>query len=79
MGDLPLVRYYREKCLAFGPDDPMALYGLARVLCQLGEMQLAKENAKRSYQICVRGGTEIDRTVMEMIAKQWPEISEDQS
>jgi hypothetical protein len=75
MGDLGLVRRYREQCLAHDPDNPLTLLSLAEVLDRQGEDALAKEYAVKSYQLSVRRDTELDRAVVESISKQWPEIS----
>jgi hypothetical protein len=74
MGDLGLVRRYREQCLAHDPDNPLTLLSLAEVLDRQGEDALAKEYAVKSYQLSVRRDTELDRAVVESIFKQWPEI-----
>ena len=74
MGDLGLVRRYREQCLAHDPDHPLTLLSLAEVLDRQGEGALAREYALKSYQLSVRRGTELDRAVVESISKQWPEI-----
>jgi len=49
MGDLGLVRRYRELCLAHDPDNPLTLLSLAEVLDRQGEDTLAKEYAVKSY------------------------------
>ncbi len=75
IGDLGLVRRYREQCPAHDPDNPLTLLGLAEVMDRQGEKALAKDYAIRSYQLSAqRGTTELDRAVMESISKQWPEI-----
>jgi len=74
MGDLDLVRRYREQCLAHDPDNPLTLLSLAEVLDRQGEVALAKEYAIKSYQLSVQLDTELDRAVVESISKQWPEI-----
>ena len=74
MGDLVLVRRYREQCLTHDPDNPLMLLSLAEVLNRQGEEALAKEYARKSYQLSVRRDTELDRAVVESISKHWPEI-----
>lgn len=74
MGDLGLVRRYREQCLAHDPDNSLTLLSLAEVLGRQGDDALAKEYAAKSYQLSVRRDTELDRAVVESISKQWPEI-----
>jgi hypothetical protein len=74
MGDLSLVRRYREQCLAHDPDNPLTLLSLAEVLDRQGEGALAKEYAVKSYQFSVGRESELDRAIVESISKQWPEI-----
>jgi len=75
MGDLRLARRYREDCLSQDPNDPMALYGLARVLSRQGEIDLAKSYAAKAYDVCARRRTELDRVILESITKEWPGIA----
>jgi tetratricopeptide (TPR) repeat protein len=75
IGDLRRARQYREQCVAYGPDDPMALYGLAKVLLEQGERERAKEYAASAYRLCMQGGTELDRVVIDAIIKRWPELA----
>ena len=75
MGDLCLARRYREDCLSQDPNDPMALYGLARVLSRQGEADLAKSYAAKAYDVCARRRTELDQVILESIIKEWPGIA----
>jgi tetratricopeptide (TPR) repeat protein len=74
MGDLRLARRYREDCLSQDPDDPMALYGLAKVLSRQGEADLAKEYATKAYKLFMQRGTELDHAMLEGIMKHWPDL-----
>ena len=74
MGDLRLVRQYREQVLAHDPDNPLTLLSLADVLSRQGENDLAKHYAAKSYKLSVQRDSELDRAVVESIIKQWPNI-----
>lgn len=76
MNDLGLAQHYYELSLRYGPDNPTSLYGLASVLERLGQTELAKRYASQCYQVSLRGGTDIDRGRIELIARTWPEIGE---
>ena len=76
IGDLPQARQYNEQVLRYGPDNPMALYGLAKVLSEQGEIELARQYAVRCREAVARSGNEIHQGVLELIAKRWPEIVE---
>jgi tetratricopeptide (TPR) repeat protein len=73
-GDLRSARRYNEQALSYGPDSPMTIYGLAEVLLEQGEAELAREYAKKCYELSVRGGTELDRARIELIVRRWPEL-----
>jgi tetratricopeptide (TPR) repeat protein len=73
-GDLARAKFYNEQTLAYAPDNPMALYGMAKILSQQGEIELARQYASRCYEASLRGGTEIDRARVELLGKHWPEF-----
>jgi hypothetical protein len=73
-GDLPRVRHYYEQSLFYGPENPKALYGLARVLAEQGESELAKSYASRCYEAVLHSDDEMDRGLLDLIVKQWPEL-----
>jgi tetratricopeptide (TPR) repeat protein len=75
-GDIDLAKHYYEQSLAYSPENPLALYGLACVSLQLGEAQTAEQFAKRSYDAILRGDDEIVKAgLLDLIVKQWPEIA----
>jgi len=73
-GDLGRSKSYNERTLACAPENPMALYGMAKILSGQGEIELARQYASRCYQVSVRGGTETDRARVELLGKHWPEF-----
>jgi tetratricopeptide (TPR) repeat protein len=74
MGDLPLVRKYRERCLELDPENPLTLCSLAEVLHRLGVDDLAKKYAAKSYQLSMNRDTELDRAVIESLRQTWPDL-----
>jgi tetratricopeptide (TPR) repeat protein len=75
-GDLNLAKHYYEQALAYNPENPSALYGLACVSRQLGETQTAKQFAKRSYEAILRGADDIVKAgLLDLIVKPWPGIA----
>jgi hypothetical protein len=77
MGDLGLVREYRERCAADDPDNPLALCSLANVLHRLGEDDLGKQHALRSYRLSSRLDTEVHRALVESLLQMWPDLQRD--
>lgn len=73
-GDLTRAKSYNEQTLARAPENPMALYEMAKILSEQGEIERARKYASRRYQVSVRGGTEIDRARVELLGKHWPEF-----
>jgi Tfp pilus assembly protein PilF len=73
-GDLRLVKHYYEQSLAHNPENPRALYGLANVSLEQGETEQAKRYATKCYEAIRQSDDEIDRGLLELLAKQWPEL-----
>lgn len=74
-GDLQSSRHYSEQALSYGPDNPTALFGMARILLEQDEAELALKYATKCYEIRLRGGTELDLSRIELIMKLWPELN----
>lgn len=73
-GDLLSARLYSEQALTYGSDNPTALLGMATILLEQGEGEFAREYAAKCYDISLRGGTELDRSRIELIIRLWPEL-----
>jgi hypothetical protein len=76
VGNLLLVKHYYEYSLNFNPENAKALYGLARVSAEQGEPDLAKRYALRCREAIVRSTNEMDRRLLELIVKEWPELKD---
>jgi tetratricopeptide (TPR) repeat protein len=76
INDLPLVKRYNEEALRYVPDNPLALYGLAKVLAEQGESEQAKVYATKCVEAVARSGDEIHDAVLDLIAKRWPELTQ---
>ena len=75
-GNLSHAKRYYEQSLRSIPENPMALFGLARVALDQGDAITARQYAKRSYDATVSGDDEIaKRGLLDMIAKHWPDIA----
>jgi len=75
VGDVGQVKHYYEQSLIHSPDNPRALYGLAKIALEQGNADLAKEYAKRAYAATVQGDDEIAKHgLLDLIALHWPEI-----
>jgi Tfp pilus assembly protein PilF len=74
-GELDLAKHYYEQSLAHSPENPMALYGLAALALEVGDLELAKSYATRSYRATVHGDDEIAKIgLLDLILKQWPDV-----
>jgi tetratricopeptide (TPR) repeat protein len=60
------AKHYYEKSLEFNPENPVALYGLAEVALKQGDADLAKEYAKKSYDVMTR---------LYMAMTRWPKTA----
>lgn len=75
MGDLQLRKHYYEQSLAFDPNNPRALYGLAKVAREQGEPEIARQYAVRCHKAIVENEDEIIRQgLLELVVKNWPEV-----
>ena len=62
------------EALRHGPENPLALYGLAKVLAEQGEAEQAKLYATKCVEAIARSGDEIHEAVLDLIAKRWPDL-----
>lgn len=75
-GDLSRVRHYYQKSLAFSPENPRALAGLADITKEQGELELAREYAERSYKALMEGDDFLKDAQLETLLKKWPEVAQ---
>jgi Tfp pilus assembly protein PilF len=69
------VRQYYEKSLANDPENPRALYGIAKFYLERGERGLAESYATRCHEAIARSDDPTAcRSLQEMLSKRWPEL-----
>jgi hypothetical protein len=73
--DLLRAKHYNEQALVYGPDNPMALYGLAKVLSEQGEPELAKQYAIKCRHVVRHSSNNIYQGLLDLLDKRWPEIA----
>jgi len=77
LGDQQLVERYYEQSLAFVPENPAALYGLAETARERGELETARQYAARCYKAITQGDDEIMKEgLRDLVMKHWPEVAE---
>jgi ClpA/ClpB-like protein len=74
IGDLKTERHYCEECLAYTPEDPMALYHMADCLARQGETDEARRRAVDCRKAASLQGNEIGRAIVALIEKRFPEL-----
>ncbi len=78
-GDLRLVKQYCEKVLSQKGettfDWAMAHYRLADAMFRHGEIDTARQHAAKSYALVAHPTRDEDRGLLELLVKNWPEIS----
>ena len=79
LGDLSQVKHYYQKSLEFNPENPRALFGLADVAKEQGELELAKEYAARCYKALIEGDDFLRDSRLERLLKKWPEVARPKS
>jgi len=75
LGNLSRVKHYYQQSLAFNPENPRALSGLADVAKQEGELELASEYAARCYKALMEGDDFLKGARLEALLKKWPEVA----
>jgi tetratricopeptide (TPR) repeat protein len=76
LGNWSQVKHYYENSLAFNPENPRALAGLADVAKEQGELELAKQYAARCYRALIEGDDFLKKERLESLLKKWPEVSQ---
>lgn len=76
LGNWSQVKHYYEKSLAFNPENPRALSGLADAAKEQGELELAKQYAARCYKALIGGDDFLKKERLETLLKKWPEVSQ---
>ena len=75
LGKTELVKRYYQESLALSPENPVALYGLAKAARDEGDFGLGKEYAARCHKALIEG-EEFLRDArlesLEMLLKDWP-------
>ena len=75
LGNQQLVKHYYEQSLTSDPENPQALYGLANVAQEQGELEIAKQYAARCHRAIVQGNDEMmKRGLLDLVVKRWPEV-----
>lgn len=74
LGNLPRVKHYYQQSLAFNPENPGALSGLADVR-EEGELELASEYAARCYKALMESDDYLKDARFETLLKKWPEVA----
>ena len=69
LGNWSQVKHYYEKSLAFYPENPRALSGLADVAKEQGELELAKQYAARCYKALIGGDEFLKKERLETLLK----------
>jgi hypothetical protein len=72
LGKAELVKRYYQQSLASNPDNSRALYGLAIVAKQQGELELAKDYAVRCHKALLSGDDFLRDAQLELLLKHWP-------
>jgi tetratricopeptide (TPR) repeat protein len=75
LGKTELVKHYYQKSLDFSPENPRALYGLAKAAKNQGDLELAKEYAARCHKALMEGDDflrDARLETLETLLKDWP-------
>jgi hypothetical protein len=69
-----LLKHYYQRYLTYSPENPRALYALADVAMEEGEIEVAKQYARRCHQSLLRTTDEVaKRDLFDLVLERWPE------
>jgi Flp pilus assembly protein TadD len=74
LGDLNTARRYCEECLAYAPEDPMALYFLAYCLARQGEIDEAKRRVAECRKAALSKGEVVGKVMVELVENRFPDF-----
>jgi Tfp pilus assembly protein PilF len=74
-GDVQRERKYYEKSLSSSPENPRALFGLAKVAKDAGDLEIARSYATRCYDAILVSDDEIMKSLTELVLKNWPDVA----
>jgi len=74
--DVQRERQYYEKSLSSSPENPRALFGLAMLAKDAGDLEVAKNYAARCYDAILVSDDEIIKNgLTDMVLKSWPDVA----
>ena len=76
LGNPQQAEQYYQKSLAFNPENPRALSGLADIAKEEGNLELAKKYAGRCYKALIKGDDFLKVARLETLLKKWPEVAQ---
>src|SRR6266478_2160966 len=75
--NLASAQHYYEESLAADPENARALYGLATVALDQGQLEIAKQYATRCRTAILWSDDEIlKQGLLDLLVKHWPDIAE---
>lgn len=77
LGDSRRGKYCYEQSLQSVPENPRALYGLAKVASEQGEQETATLRARRCYKAIMSDKDVINQSLLELLLLRWPDVATD--
>jgi hypothetical protein len=75
--DLSLLKHYYEQFLTYSPENPRALYELADVAMEEGQIEIARQYAKKCHQAILQSDdNKIKQDLLDLVLERWPELAE---
>lgn len=74
--DLSLVKHYYEQILTYSPENPRAWYQLADIAMKDGQIDIARQYAKKCYQAILQGDdNKIRQDLLDLVLERCPEVT----
>ena|SRR5579862_2330828 len=75
--DRSLAKHYYEQFLTSSPDSTRMLYESANAAMEDGQIEIAKQYAKRCHQAVLRSDDKkIKRDLLDLVLERWPEVAD---
>jgi hypothetical protein len=75
--DRSLVKHYIELFLTYSPENPRVLYESADLAMEDGQIEIAKQYAKRCHQAILQSEDDkIKKDLLDLVLHRWPEFAE---
>lgn len=75
--DLSILKHYYGQFLTYSSENPRALYGLADVAMEDGQIEIARQYARKCHQAILQSDdNKIKQDLLDLVLERWPGVAE---